>query len=115
MFQVSQIMLLLLAFLLPLQPAFATDKVIYKDIYLTQNRVCRSCTWEWQAKDRKILLINRSGQATLVKPKEILGMDTHPIVRRLMLKSLHGVGKAGIDIVPGAFDEANDVFCKYCD
>lgn len=95
-------------------PLMAEAKAVYKDIYLTEERVCKACTWKW-AENGKVMLINRLGQATVVKPKEILGIDTHPIIRKLTLKSLHGIGKPGPDIVPAAFEEANDIMCKYCD
>lgn len=94
--------------------AFAAEKKQYKDIYLSENRVCRSCTWQWTEK-KQVMLINRAGQATLVNPKEILGMDTHPIVRKLLIKSLHGVNEAGPVIVPAAFDNANEIWCNNCD
>jgi hypothetical protein len=105
---------LLLAATMPVNSWAAEKAASYKDIYLTENRVCKDCTWEW-ANKKQVKLINRAGQATLVLPKEILGIDTHPIIRRLTLKSIHGVGKAGPEIVPAAFDNANDIVCKYCD
>ncbi len=94
--------------------ALAEKKPVYKDIYLSENRVCKSCTWQWAEKGQ-VMLINRAGEATLVKPDEILGMDTHPIIRKLLTKSLHGVNEAGPVIVPAAFDNANEIWCNNCD
>ncbi|MCE3235534.1 MAG: hypothetical protein K0Q50_1714 [Vampirovibrio sp.] len=88
-------------------------KVTYKDIYLTEGRVCKACTWQLTEK-QQVMLINRQGNATIVKPKEIIGIDTHPILRKIVIKSLHGIGKPGPEIAPGAFEEANDIWCKHC-
>ena len=97
-----------------LLPALADSKPGYKDIYLTKERVCKSCTWAWENK-KQIRLTNRLGHFTLVKPTEIIGIDKHPIMRKLTIKSLHGIGLPGPLIVPAAFEDANDYVCKYCD
>lgn len=94
-------------------PALAKEKPGYQDIYLTEDRVCRSCTWAWEQKNL-VRLTNREGHATLVYPAEIIGVDRHPIIRKLTLKSLQGIGLPGPIIVPAAFDDANDYVCKYC-
>jgi hypothetical protein len=94
--------------------AWAGDKPGYKDIYLTQERVCRACTWAWESRTQ-VRLTNRLGHSTLVKPEEIIGIDRHPVLRKLTLKSLHGIGLPGPIIVPAAFEDANDYVCKYCD
>jgi hypothetical protein len=83
--------------------AWAGDKPGYKDIYLTQES------------RTQVRLTNRLGHSTLVKPEEIIGIDRHPVLRKLTLKSLHGIGLPGPIIVPAAFEDANDYVCKYCD
>jgi hypothetical protein len=94
--------------------ANAEDKPGYKDIYLTDNRVCKACTWTWENK-QQVRLTNRQGNSTLVSPKEVIGIDQHPIIRKITLKSLSGIGLPGPIIVPAAFKDANDYVCKYCD
>ena len=105
---------LALAWLLLGTSVSADDKPGYKDIYLTDNRVCKACTWEWENK-KQVRLTNRRGEATLVSPDEIIGVDTHPFMRKLTLKSLNGIGLPGPIIVPAAFKDGNDYVCKFCD
>jgi len=108
--------------------AWAGEKYEYKDIYLTENRVCKACRLEWldPVRDKAdisravgnksaVKLINRAGQASIVLAKEVLGIDRHPILRKAMLHSLRGVGLPGEVLVPSAFDDGNDFVCKYCD
>lgn len=93
-------------------------KYEYRDIYLTQNRVCKACRYEWMDKDpgnARVRLVNRAGQASIVPSKQIIGIDRHPIVRKIYLKSLYGIGLPGPIIVPAAFEDGNDYVCKYCD
>jgi hypothetical protein len=79
-----------------------------KDIYLTEDRVCKRCTWAWEDANTKdwVVLTNKGGLATRVRPQEILGIDTHPFVRRFLLKSVEGVGLPGRVILPQATDTA---------
>lgn len=99
-----------------------TPKTRFLDIYLMNDRVCRSCTWEWVTtenprgeKQKQVKLTNREGHEVIVKPQEIIGADIHPILRKLTLKSLNGIGLPGSIIAPEAFEDANDYTCKYCD
>ena len=89
-------------------------KVEYKDIYLTNNRVCKACRWEWVDK-KHVRLINRAGKFSDLSAKEVIGMDRHPIIRRAYLHTLYGIGLPGPIIVPAAFADGNDYVCKYCD
>lgn len=86
----------------------------FKDIYLTENRVCKACRWEI-ADDYHTRLTNRNGERIVVKNNEVLGMDRHPVWRKLIDKSLHGIGLPGPVIVPSAFEDGRDYACKYCD
>ncbi|WP_303674670.1 hypothetical protein [Vampirovibrio chlorellavorus] len=86
----------------------------YKDIYLTENRVCKACRWE-AVDNQSIRLTNRNGDRIVVHPGEVLGMDRHPVWRKMIYKSLVGVGLPGKIIVPGAFEDGRDFACKYCD
>lgn len=94
--------------------SFADEKAEYKDIYLTENRVCKACRWEI-ADDYHTRLINRNGDRIVVKNMEVLGMDRHPVWRKAIYKSLHGIGLPGPVIVPSAFENGRDFACKYCD
>ncbi len=86
----------------------------YKDIYLTENRVCKACRWE-PVDTQLVRLTNRNGDRIVVHTGEVLGMDRHPFWRKMIYKSLVGVGLPGKIIVPGAFDDGNEFACKYCD
>jgi hypothetical protein len=86
----------------------------FKDVYLTENRVCKACRWE-QVDGERVRLTNRSGDRVLVKQKEILGVDRHPVWRKLIYNSLHGIGLPGPVIVPNAFEDGRDYACKYCE
>lgn len=90
------------------------NKTRYYDIYLTDNRICEACTGQWVARDR-VALTNRQGERAIVNVREILGVDNHPIARRLLKKSLHGTGLAAKVIVPYAFDDWEQFVCKYCE
>ncbi len=98
------------------QPAARAEEYAeeYKDIYLTENRVCKACRWE-AVDARSIRLTNRRGDRIVVHPGEVLGMDRHPVWRKLIHKSLSGVGLPGKIIVPGAFEDGRDFACKYCE
>jgi hypothetical protein len=85
----------------------------YHDIYLTDNRVCRTCTGVWIGKER-VQLTNRQGERILVNATDIVGVDRHPFARKLLTKSLYGIGLSGAVIVPYAFDDWQDYICKYC-
>jgi hypothetical protein len=86
----------------------------YHDIYLTENRVCRKCT-ATRISPEQVQLINRQGERITVPINTILGVDRHPVVRKLLVRSLHGVGNPGPEIVPYAFEDWNEYVCKYCD
>ena len=94
--------------------ALAAEKVEYKDIYLSENRVCKACRWEWVDK-KKVRLVNRAGLASIVPARQVIAMDRYPLGRKIMQVSLHGIGLPGPVLVPAAFDDGNDYVCKYCD
>lgn len=86
----------------------------YYDIYLMGDRVCKACKWDLLPQNR-VQLTDKRGLTSVVAAKEIIGVDTHPWVRKVFVKSLHGVGLPGKVIVPYAFEDAQDFVCKYCD
>jgi hypothetical protein len=86
----------------------------FKDIYLIENRVCKACRWE-ALDDQHVRLTNRNGDRVVVKQKEILGIDRHPVWRKLIYNSLHGIGLPGPVIVPNAFEDGWEYACKYCE
>lgn len=104
----------LITLLLLSSDSLANPKRSYHDIYLMENRVCKSCHWEWADRSH-IRLINRAGHAALVSPDEIIGINRHPVMRFLTLHSLAGIGQPGPIIAPEAYENGNDYVCKYCD
>lgn len=86
----------------------------YKDIYLTENRVCKACRWEI-LDESHARLTNRNGDRIVVKSGELLGMDRHPVWRKLIYNSLHGIGLPGPVIAPNAFENGREFACKYCE
>jgi hypothetical protein len=73
------------------------------DIFLTSDRVCEKCTWK-VLNPQEVQLTNRKGQTGIYPLAEIIGLDTHPLARRFLLRSAQGVGLPGRIIVPQAFD-----------
>jgi len=92
---------------------WAAEKVEYKDIYLSQNRVCKACRLEW-VNSAQVRLINQAGQASMVPARSVLGVDRHPVIRKALIHSLFGIGLPGPVLVPEAFPDGNDYVCKYC-
>jgi hypothetical protein len=86
----------------------------YQDIYLTDDRVCKACRWEILPKG-EVQLTDRQGRKSVVPAKEIIGVDTHPWLRKTLVKSLQGTGLPAKVIVPYAFEDAQDFVCKYCE
>jgi hypothetical protein len=95
-------------------PVLAADIQPYRDIYLTEDRICKGCQWKLLPK-QEVQLTNRLGESIVVRSKEIIGINNHPWNRKLLLKSLNGVGLPGKVIVPFAFEDGEDFVCKYCD
>lgn len=83
-----------------------------QDIYLTGNRVCKQCQWEFVGYDVSrfalFKLTNPQGHSGVYPEHEILGVDQNPILRRLVRHSFHGVGLPGKVINPQAFDLKKD-------
>jgi hypothetical protein len=77
------------------------------DIHLTENRLCKQCRWRWRDPET-VELINPAGEHGRYPRREILGIDNHPIMRRLVFKSLHGIGLPGRIIAPQAFDDEDN-------
>ena len=88
--------------------------VVRRDIYLWDKRVCRKC-WAYFVDDEHLRLIDPKGHWSIVPYRDIVGVDYHPIWRKLVVKSAHGIGVAGPALVPSSFDNFADYICKYCD
>jgi hypothetical protein len=73
------------------------------DIYLTSDRVCKKCIGRY-INQNQVELVNKKGQRGVYAANEIVGLDTHPIARKLFLHSLHEIGLPARIIVPQAFD-----------
>lgn len=73
------------------------------DIYLTGDRVCKKCIGRY-INEQQVELVNKKGQRGVYAANEIVGLDTHPIARKLFLHSVHEIGLPARIIVPQAFD-----------
>ncbi len=73
------------------------------DIYLTGDRVCKKCVGRY-INQNEVELVNKKGQRGVYAANEIIGLDTHPIARKLFLHSVHEIGLPARIIVPQAFD-----------
>ncbi len=76
--------------------------------YLTGNRICRKCYWR-HAENGRVELSNKAGITATYDRSELIGVDNHPIFRRLFRKGIHGVGLPGRVIVPTAFDDEKHI------
>lgn len=79
------------------------------DIYLTENRVCKKCVGrvlnDPAATEALVELKNKKGDTGVYRLSEIIGVDNHPVARKLFLQSLHGIGFPAQIIVPQGFDD----------
>lgn len=89
--------------ILPAQAGHLKEDKAY-DFYLSGDRICRDCHWR-MAGPSHVELTNKAGIKGTYSLEEIIGVDKHPILRRLHRKSIEGVGIPGRVIVPGAFDD----------
>jgi len=71
---------LFLLTLFVLKPAFAESR--YKDVYLTHQRICEQCEVVYVSRTR-VRLRNKDEQVTFVHSHEIIGVDEHPIKRKI--------------------------------
>jgi hypothetical protein len=72
--------------------------------FLTDNRICRKCYWRLIGNDY-VELSNEDGIRATYHRDQIIGIDTHPLFRRIHRKGITGVGLPGRIIVPQAFDD----------
>lgn len=86
----------------------------YQTLVLTDNRICKACRVE-PVDAEHVQLIDPAGNRITICTKEILGVDRHPFWRKTLSYMAHGVGLPGMLIVPGAFQNAKEYVCKYCD
>lgn len=73
----------------------------YITIYLTEDRVCKKCTWRLLA-DNKIELKNKLGTRGIYKTTEILGATKHPIWRKFAIHAANNTALPGENILPSA-------------
>lgn len=90
----------------PMDKAHASKSLKAKpmDIYLLGDRICRQCTLRWVGPDT-VELSDRQGRTGFYPAREITDLETHPVLRRLLYKSIHGVGLPGPILLPQAFEE----------
>ncbi|MFN9691150.1 MAG: hypothetical protein ACK551_03520 [Vampirovibrionales bacterium] len=75
-------MLLWLA-LLCWSPFAVAEKSPFQDVYLTNRRICRSC-WMQPISETHVRLINQAGEAEIVLARDVLGVDEHPVQRKIL-------------------------------
>lgn len=109
LFRIAVILLYLVA---GARIAMAAEKIKFHDWYLTEERVCKACHARW-INNHQISLVNREGLRAVVESGEVLGVDNHPVVRKLLYHSATHQGLAGKVLVPSAFDDWRDFVCKY--
>lgn len=93
--------------------ALAEESVDYVDFHLTDGRVCKKCAFRILGPDspskkgdpEQIELYNRKGQSTVVAYTEILGINKHPLLRKLYLNRLKNAGITGPIIAPEGYEE----------
>ncbi|MGE0200644.1 MAG: hypothetical protein AB7P76_06725 [Candidatus Melainabacteria bacterium] len=92
---------------LPQKPVFSEEGAPKPyNIYLTQDRICRKCTWVL-IPDGRVRLINPQGQSAVYTQAEIIGVDNRPVWRRLVWRMNRGNGLAGQVINPAGYDPWN--------
>ncbi len=63
-------------------PSFA-EKAPYYDVYLTHRRICRHC-WVQPISATHVRLVNQAGEEEIVLARDILGVDEHPVQRKVL-------------------------------
>ncbi|MBX2861876.1 MAG: hypothetical protein KTR14_11630 [Vampirovibrio sp.] len=76
----------------------------YYDVYLTGGRVCRQCTWR-VLNQTQVELTNRGGIRGVYPRIDILGVDDHPVLRKVYQQHLQGIGLPARVLVPQAFED----------
>lgn len=75
------------------------------DIYLTEGRVCKKCVGRW-LNGSQVELVNRQGLRGVYRSDEIVGVDRHPIARKLLMKSIYGQGLPGRVLFPRLYQNS---------
>lgn len=83
----------------------SVDETRFQDehvtIYLTENRVCKKCTWR-VLPDNNIELKNKLGVSGIYNASEIIGATKHPLWRKFMLHTANNTALGGENILPSA-------------
>ncbi len=59
------------------------EKAPYYDVYLTYRRICRNC-WVQPISATHVRLVNQAGEAEIVLARDVLGVDEHPVQRKVL-------------------------------
>lgn len=59
------------------------EKAPYYDVYLTFRRICRACCMQ-AVSSTHVRLVNQAGEAEIVLVRDILGVDEHPVQRKVL-------------------------------
>ena len=59
------------------------EKAPYYDVYLTFRRICRACCMQ-PVSSTHVRLVNQAGEEELVLVRDILGVDEHPVQRKVL-------------------------------
>ena len=87
---------------LPVDPTQFQDEWI--TIYLTEDRVCKKCTWRL-VRENEIELKNKLGERGIYKATEILGATKHPLWRKFAIHAANHTALPGENILPSAVKE----------
>ena len=64
-------------------PFAVAEKSPYQDVYLTNRRICHNC-WVQPISETHVRLINQAGEGEIVLARDILGVDEHPVQRKIL-------------------------------
>lgn len=79
--------------------ALAKEKIkAPPDVYLTFRRVCRACRIE-VLEHHKVELTNPQGHSVVVYVHEILGIDEHPVQRKVLDHFLHNLHPISMEVL----------------
>ena len=87
---------------------------LYQDVYLTHRRVCRQCRIE-VAGPQSCRLINQAGLSERVLTRDILGVDVHPVQRKILDHLIHNLNPTTMDVLfpDSHYGAENEFYGRY--
>jgi hypothetical protein len=86
------------------------------DVYMTDGQVCYRCHFAGWVNSQQLMLQDAYQRQYVVAPRQILGVQKHPILAKLFLTSIRNQGVdelPGRIIVPQAFTDEKQPPLKY--